>query len=126
MRAVSACFPDSMKRLILLSSLIAYVINQKDSECELVKNMDATLRLTQSTQGDSLRFGFRISKLFWGDRDVFKHELCVLTSDADREQKTKAAERMVKYIPPWFGYNDKQLLAKEIGLYFSQNTIQHA
>lgn len=121
MRTVAACVPNGVKRLILLSSLIAYVINTKDPERELVRNMDSSLRLTQSSHCDSLRFGFLISQLFWGDRELFKNEIEVLTSCAARGEKMAAAEKIVRCIPQWFGYSERQQLAEEVSLYFSEH-----
>ena len=83
--------------------------------------MDSSLRLTQSAQSDSLRFGFLISQLFWGDREVFKHEIGVLTSTASRSEKTAAAQKIVKCMPQWFSYSDRNQLAEEVSFYFDEH-----
>lgn len=119
-RTVAACVPEGVRRIILLSSVIAYVVNRRDPERELVRDMDKTLRLSKGTDGESLRFGILISHLFWGDRELFKNEIEVLVSNASEQEKHRAATRFAQAIPAWFRYPNKDQIADDLSLYFSR------
>lgn len=109
--------PVGVKRIVLLSSFIAYVANTSNPEREFVRDMNKALNLTRGSDS-SLDFPIRLSKVFWGEREIFREEIDVLTSDRPRIEKERAALRVAAMVPPWFAYGSIQEIATDLVNYF--------
>lgn len=122
LRAIVYVMPLGVRRLILLSSLIAYVVNTKEPDKAFVQNLDKALRLSRSSD-QSLEFPIRLSKVFWGNRELFQHEIEILT-DTRRSsiEKEVAALKLAALVPNWFAYtqpHDPKVIAKDLAKYFT-------
>lgn len=109
--------PVGVKRIVLLSSFIAYVVNTRNPEREFVRNMNKALNLTRGSDS-SLEFPMRLSRVFWGEREIFREEIDVLTSDRPRTEKELAARRVAAMVPPWFAYGSVEEIATDLVNYF--------
>lgn len=112
--------PAGVKRLMLLSSFIAYVANTKDPERDFVRNMNQALTLSRGSDA-SLEFPIRLSRVFWGDRELFRDEIHTLTSNSSRFEKEAAALKIASLVPSWFAYGKPEVMAHDIALYFSSH-----
>ena len=118
--------PQGVKRLMFLASLIAYVVNTRDPERDFVRNMNHVLKLSRISD-ESLEFPIRLSRAFWGDREILRDEIQTLTSEAAEIDKEKAALRIAVRVPEWFTYDKPEAMARDITKYFmSQHSIAHA
>ena len=118
--------PKGIKRLVFLSSLIAFVANTNTPEKEFVRNMNEVLQLSRG--GDSsLELPIRLSKVLWGDREILKEEIAVLTNPTVSVYwKQKAAENIAKIVPAWFCYSTIEAIAADIMSYFTFATTTQA
>lgn len=118
--------PQGVKRLMFLASLIAYVVNTRDPERDFVRNMNHVLKLSRLSD-ESLEFPIRLSRAFWGDREILRNEIHTLTAETSDLDKEKAALRIAIRVPEWFAYDKPEAMARDITQYFtSQHSIAHA
>ena len=76
LRYVMGNFPSGLKRATMLSSLIAG-LTEHHSERQFVSDLDHALNLSRGG-GAGLEFPVRLTKVFWGDLDVFHNDIAVL------------------------------------------------
>jgi hypothetical protein len=118
LRNIVKRIPDGVKRMILLSSLIAYIANTSDPEREFVRNINDALKLTRGSDA-SLEFPIRLSRVFWGNRQLFEQEFQALTGRTSLLEKERAALRVAAMVPDWFAYGKREEIAHDIAHYFS-------
>lgn len=126
LKAFVRIMPHGVKRLMFLSSLIAYVVNTSDPERDFVRNMNDVLKLSRGSD-ESLDFPIRLSKVFWGDREIFQDEIRALTTESTEIDKERAALRIALRVPAWFAYSTPENIAKDIASYFKSDlAVKHA
>ena len=118
--------PEGYRRLILLSSLIAYLTNTDKPERDFVRNMDKALKLSRGGE-QSLELPMRSSRVFWGNRELFKDEISILTApNTSLCEKRFAAERVAARVPDWFSYGTSMSLIDDLLKYFTSQHPQQA
>ena len=111
--------PNGLKRLVFLSSFIAYATNVHKPEKAFIRNINEILSLTLG--GDSsLELPVRLSKILWGDKEIYNEDIVILKDvNSGREQKRVAATHIAENIPAWFKYETIENIAKDICHYFN-------
>lgn len=117
--------PKGLKRLLFLSSLIAYATNAQKPDKSFIRNMNHILKLTKGDDS-SLEFPMRLSTVMWGDRVVYKEDIDVLTNAATSvDMKRKAAEHITSLVPDWFKYGSiGEIVTDVVGYFTSVNSQQ--
>lgn len=119
LRVMVKAIPAGYKRLILMSSLIAYLTDNDKPEESFIRNLDKALKLSRGGE-NALEFPVRLSKVFWGNREVFHREIEVLANrQALLIDKERAAISIVQRIPQYFIYESPQRVVDDIVSYFN-------
>ena len=118
-KAVLERSPKGLKRLVFLASFIAYVNNVSKPEKSFIRNINQILRLSRG--GDSsLELPVRLSKLLWGDKELYQSDIKILKDDRSTvELKKLAAAHIATNVPGWFRYSTVEAIALDICSYFT-------
>ena len=117
--------PKGLKRLVFLASFIAYVNNVNKPEKAFIRNINEVMHLSRG--GDSsLELPVRLSRIFWGNKEVSQSDLSILRDNtSDPELKKLAAAHIVTNVPYWFRYANIETISTDICNYFnSQKKIE--
>jgi hypothetical protein len=118
-RRMMRVIPEGYRRLIVLSSLIAYITNTDRPEKDFIRNMDQALQLSRGGES-ALELPVRLSRVFWGNREVFRDEIAILTDRATSfDQKQHAAEAIAISVPDWFQYGTPKKIVDDLVHYFT-------
>ena len=111
--------PNGLKRLVFLASFIAFVSNVSKPEKSFIRNINQILCLSRG--GDSsLELPVRLSKVLWGDKEIFLPDIKVLNDKASTtELRRLAAAHIAMNVPGWFRYSNIEAISQDICNYFS-------
>ena len=108
------------KRLLLLSSFIAFVYKQHQPEREFVRNMNDVLKLSENGER-AMEIPIRVSRLIWNGTTLLQQEIEYLKG-TNMEQKRQAAQRIAAMIPQWMAYGSVDEISRDLMVFFSTPT----
>jgi hypothetical protein len=120
-RMLLGVLPQEQRRLLLVASLITSLTSLSGpnrSEKHFIRNMDEVLKLSRGGES-SYRFPVRMSRVFWGDREIFREEAAILADGATSSvQKEMAASRVVSHVPDWVLSGTGKQIVHDLVKYF--------
>lgn len=120
-RMLGAMFSNHVKRLILLSSLAAYMNNIKNPDNAVVTTLNELFKLSKSPA--ALKLPMQMSPQLWGkfDEAVLKEagiecdKFCQLHEErVVIAQLRIIASRLIQYMPNWLKYDSNERIKKDI------------
>jgi len=123
-KAILERSPKGLKRLVFLASFIAYVNNVNTPEKVFIRNINQILQLSRG--GDSsLELPVRLSRILWGDKEVYQSDIKILKdTTSSSELKKMAAAHIVTNVPSWFRYSNIETISADICSYFNAPGMQ--
>ena len=125
-RAFFRMIPKGFKRLIVLSSLIAYIKDVKEPERQFIEDLDSTLHLSRGGS-DALYLPIRVNRVLWDGREVYRRDLGILANPKEsQEAKQAAMDSIHQRIPPHLAYANTDQMVKELLAFFKPEFSQTA
>lgn len=122
LKMLLGCLPQEQRRLLLVASLITSLTSlhhPNRSEKNFIRNMDEVLKLSRGGES-SYQFPVRMSRIFWGNQEIFREEATVLTAvETSLPQKETAANKIVSLLPDWATNGTASQIASDLVKYFS-------
>ncbi len=103
------------KRMMFLSSTAALSRNcDRRGEAAVAQRINEIFHLCENTSADPSRFPYRVSKIIWRDRVIYKRELDAVVHETDEVLKREHAIGYVKNAPKWLKYASEQEMATDV------------
>lgn len=107
-RLLTMCLPERMKRMMVISSLTAYILRMEELDSDVIKRLNEVFKLC--SLDEAMQFPILLNTLLWHNRHIGEVARSLMSDENVTEGKlTVLTQRIKSSVPQWLKYNDAQL-----------------